>query len=142
MPECIFCSIARGNTPSTKVYEDESMLAFMDFKPITKGHVLIVPKIHAELLTELDDGIAGNLIVLAKKVGKALKKSKLNCHAVNYIMSDGAEAGQRIFHVHMHVIPRYRGDGFGLRMPERDEEETDEKKLERTAAKIRKMFER
>jgi histidine triad (HIT) family protein len=142
MPECIFCRIVRGTEPTTKLFEDENLIAFMDFKPITKGHVLIIPKRHAELLTELDDNLAGEMIILGKKVGKALRKSKLNCHAVNYIMSDGAEAGQRIFHVHMHVIPRYRGDGFGLRMPERDEDEMDEKKLERTAAKIRKFFEK
>jgi histidine triad (HIT) family protein len=142
MPECIFCGIIRGTRPSIKIFEDDNMIAFMDYKPVTKGHILIAPKRHTELLTELEDSLAGDMIVLAKKVGKALKKSKLNCHAINYIMSDGAEAGQRIFHVHMHVIPRYRGDGFGLRMPERDEEETDEKKLERTAAKIRKVFEK
>jgi histidine triad (HIT) family protein len=141
MPECVFCRIVRGSLPSTKLYEDENMLAFMDNKPITKGHVLIMPKKHVELLTELEDNLAGDLMILAKKVGKALKKSKLNCHAINYIMSDGTEAGQRIFHAHMHVIPRYRGDGFGLRMPEREEEETDERKLERTAAKIRKCLE-
>lgn len=140
MPECVFCRIVRGSVPSTKIFEDESMIAFMDFKPVTKGHILIIPKRHAEYLTELEDNIAGEMIVLAKGIGKALRKSKLNCHAINYILSDGAEAGQNIFHVHMHVIPRYRGDGFGLRMPEREDEETDEKKLERTAAKIRKVF--
>ncbi|MCI0504140.1 HIT domain-containing protein [Candidatus Micrarchaeota archaeon] len=142
MPECIFCRIARGAQACTKVYEDDSVLAFMDFKPITKGHILIISKKHAELLTELDDNQAADMIVVAKKVGLALKKSKLNCHAINYILSDGAEAGQNIFHAHMHVIPRYRGDGFGLRMPERDEEEEDEKRLERTAIKIRKFMER
>jgi len=142
MPECVFCGIIRGKVPCVKVFEDENLVAFMDYKPITKGHILIAPKRHTELLTELEDNLAGDMIVLAKKVGKALKKSKLNCHAVNYIMSDGAEAGQRIFHVHMHVIPRYRGDGFGLRMPERDDEEADVKKLERTAAKILKVFDK
>jgi histidine triad (HIT) family protein len=142
MPECIFCRIVRGSIPSTKIFEDDDMLAFMDFKPITKGHVLVIPKKHAELLTELEDELAGKMIILGKRIGKALKKSKLNCHAINYILSDGAEAGQEIFHVHMHIIPRYRGDGFGLRMPERYEEESDERKLERIAAKIRKCFER
>jgi histidine triad (HIT) family protein len=142
MPECIFCTVVKGKVPSVKIYEGENMIAFMDYKPITKGHVLIAPKKHTELLTELDDNLAGEMMVLAKRVGKALKKSKLNCHAINYIISDGAEAGQRIFHAHMHVIPRYRGDGFGLRMPEREDEEMDEKKLERSAAKIRKEFDK
>ncbi len=140
MPECIFCSIARGTQPSTKVFEDENLIAFMDFKPITKGHVLIIPKEHVELLTELEDHLAGELLIAAKKVGLALKKSKLNCRGINYILADGTEAGQEIFHVHLHIVPRYRGDGFGLRMPENDIEETDEKRLERTAAKIKKYL--
>ncbi len=141
MPECVFCAIARGKLPSTRIYEDEKMVAFMDIKPITKGHVLVVPKEHTELLTELDDETAGAMMVLAKKVGKALKRSKLNCRGINYILADGVEAGQEIFHVHLHVVPRYRGDGFGLRMPERHEEDTDPKRLERTAEKIRKFLE-
>jgi histidine triad (HIT) family protein len=141
MPECIFCNIVRGKRPSTKLIETEDIIAFMDNKPITKGHVLLIPKRHTELLTELDDNIAGQMLIVAKRIGKALKKSKLNCRGINFILSDGAEAGQDIFHVHMHVIPRYRGDGFGLRMPQRDDEETDEKDLERTATKIRKTLE-
>jgi histidine triad (HIT) family protein len=142
MPECKFCRIIRGTIPSTKIFEDDDMLIVMDIKPITKGHMLIIPKRHVELLTELDDKLAGEMLILAKKAGLALKKSKLNCRGINYILADGAEAGQDIFHVYMHVIPRYRGDGFGLRMPEREEEDTEEKKLERTAVKIRKFFER
>ncbi len=140
MPECIFCLIAGGRLPSVKLYEDEDIVAFMDIKPITQGHALVIPKRHVELLTELDDQLAGKMIAAVKKVGNALKRSKLNCRGINYIASDGAEAGQEIFHVHMHVIPRYRGDGFGLRMPERSDEEADLKRLERTAAKIRKTM--
>lgn len=140
MPECIFCLIVRGKLPSVKLYEDEEILAFMDIKPITAGHVLVIPKKHVELLTELDDDLLGKMLAVVKKAGKALKRSKLNCRGINYIASDGAEAGQEIFHVHVHVIPRYRGDGFGLRMPERQDEDTDLKRLERTAAKIRKTM--
>jgi diadenosine tetraphosphate (Ap4A) HIT family hydrolase len=142
MSECIFCGIIRGRLPGVKVYEDDDMIAFMDIKPITKGHLLVAPKKHVELLTELDDDLAGKMLILAKKVGKALKRSKLNCSGINYILADGAEAGQKIFHVHMHVVPRYRGDGFGLRMPPRYEDETDPKKLERTAVKIRKVLDK
>lgn len=141
MSECIFCKIVRGSLQSTKLYEDEHMIAFLDSRPITKGHTLIIPKRHAELLVELEDNLVGEMLITAKKIGKALKKSKLNCRGINYVMADGAEAGQNIFHVHMHVIPRYRGDGFGLRMPERDDEGEDDKTLERIALKIRKFLE-
>ncbi|MDD5172235.1 MAG: HIT family protein, partial [Candidatus ainarchaeum sp.] len=108
MPECIFCKIVRGTLQSTKLYEDEHMIAFLDSRPITKGHTLIIPKRHAELLVELDDNLVGEMLITAKKIGKALKKSKLNCRGINYVLADGAEAGQNIFHVHLHVIPRYR----------------------------------
>ncbi|NYZ74059.1 HIT family protein [Candidatus Micrarchaeota archaeon] len=141
MPECIFCKIVRGTLQSTKLYEDEHMIAFLDSRPITKGHTLIIPKKHTEMLVELEDNLVGDMLITAKKIGKALRKSKLNCRGINYVLADGAEAGQNIFHVHMHVIPRYRGDGFGLRMPEREEEGEDEKTLERTAIKIRKFLE-
>src|SRR5512143_3343176 len=100
MPECIFCLIVWGKLPSMKLYEDEEILAFMDIKPITAGHVLVIPKKHVELLTELDDDLLGKMLAVVKKAGKALKRSKLNCRGMNYIASDGAEAGQEIFHVH------------------------------------------
>lgn len=139
MSECIFCRIVRGSLPSTKIFENESMVALMDIKPITKGHVLVIPKKHVELLTELDDHLVGQMFIMGKKVASALKSSPLNCRGVNYIMADGEEAGQEIFHAHLHVIPRYRGDGFGLRLPERYDEETDQKTLEKIANKIMKF---
>ena len=137
MSECIFCSIARGKSQSTKIYENRNMLVFMDTKPITPGHLLIIPKKHAELLTELEDELVGELFRVAKKMATALKKSKLNCRGVNYILADGTEAGQEIFHVHLHVIPRYRSDGFWLHMPPKYENETSREDLEQVAAKIR-----
>ncbi|MFH1785900.1 MAG: HIT family protein [Candidatus Micrarchaeota archaeon] len=141
MPECIFCMIIRGKLPSTTVYEDDNMLAFMDIKPINQGHVLVIPKKHTDLLTELDDRLVGQMLIMAKKIGKGLKKSKLNCRGINYILADGAEAGQDIFHVHMHIIPRYRGDGFGFKLPSRDVDETSQERLEKIALKIRKGLE-
>ena len=137
MPECIFCRIARGKSPSTKIYENRNMLVFMDTKPITPGHMLIIPKKHVELLTELDDELVGELFMTAKKIAVALKKSKLKCRGVNYILADGSEAGQDVFHVHLHVIPRYRSDGFWLHMPAKYENETSREELEQVATKIR-----
>ena len=139
MESCIFCNIVRGKLPCTKIYEDEHMLAFMDIKPINPGHVLVIPKKHAELLTELDNEHVGQMLIIAKKIGLWLKKSKLNAKGINYILADGAEAGQEIYHAHMHVVPRYRGDGFGFRMPARYGEDTDIEELERNAAKILKV---
>ena len=72
--------------------------------------------------------------------GTALKKSKLRCKGMNYLLADGAEAGQEVFHVHLHLIPRYRGDGFYMHMPPKYENETSTEDLERVAAKIETMF--
>jgi diadenosine tetraphosphate (Ap4A) HIT family hydrolase len=141
MAECVFCRIVRGSAPGTKVYENEEVLVFMDIKPITRGHMLVIPKKHAELLTEVDDMLLGEMFRAAKKMAIALKKSKLGCRGVNYIVADGAEAGQEVFHVHIHVVPRYRGDGFGFRMPPDYEDETGLKELEKAAAKITKVLE-
>ena len=133
---CIFCAMVKGESAATKVYENEHMLVIMDIKPITAGHMLIIPKRHAEFLTELNDDLVGEMFILAKKVALALKGSKLRCKAINYLLADGAEAGQEVFHVHLHVIPRYRKDGFYLHMPAKYENEISREDLERIAAKI------
>jgi len=123
--------------PCTRIYEDDKVVAFLDIKPITPGHILVVPKKHSELLTELDDDLIAGMFKTAKKIGLALRKSKLRCRGINYILADGAEAGQEIFHAHLHIIPRYRGDGFWLHMPPKYESETTLKELEKVASKIR-----
>jgi len=133
---CIFCAIAKGESPATKVYEDEHILVIMDTKPITRGHVLVMPKRHFEYLTEMNDELVGEMFKVAKKVAITLKQSKLRVKAVNYLLADGVEAGQEVFHVHLHIIPRYRGDGFYLHMPPKYENETSREDLERIAAKI------
>jgi len=137
MTECIFCSIIRGQSKATKVYEDENVVAIMDIKPITRGHVLVIPKRHAELLTELDPHLAGEMMIAARLMGKALKNSKFDIKGVNYLMSDGAAAGQEVFHVHLHVIPRYRNDGFYLHMPDGYEDEKEADEIESIALKVR-----
>jgi len=137
MSGCIFCSMVRGQAKATKVFEDEKILVVMDIKPITNGHMLVIPKKHAELLTELDDEYVGDMFKTAKKVAKALKKSKLRCGGVNYLLADGAEAGQDVYHAHLHVIPRYRSDGFYLHMPAKYDKETSDDDLENAAGKIR-----
>jgi histidine triad (HIT) family protein len=137
MSSCIFCSIVRGEVDSVKVYESDKILVIMDKQPITNGHMLVIPKKHAELLTELDDDSAGEMFKAAKYVAKALKVSKLRAGGVNYLLADGAEAGQEVYHAHLHVIPRYRNDGFYLHMPAKYDKETTKEDLENAAGKIR-----
>lgn len=114
--DCIFCKIVRREAPASFVYEDAATLAFMDIRPILPGHTLVIPKVHAAYLEDLPDGGAGPILESARKVAAALRSSGLRCEAVNLWIANGKEAGQVVFHVHIHVIPRFRGDGFGIRV--------------------------
>jgi histidine triad (HIT) family protein len=135
MGECIFCRIASGDSAAEKIYEDESMIAIMDHVPINNGHALVIPKKHVENLTLMDDLLAGEMFKVGRKVGVALKKSEIGCKGINFILSEGKEAGQEVFHAHLHVIPRHFGDGFGF--IEAKHTKSSLEKLEATAAKIR-----
>lgn len=110
MSDCIFCRIAEGEIPSKTLYEDEKFRAILDLGPATKGHALILPKEHAANLFELPDETAAEVMVLAKKLAKTMKE-KLKCDGLNLIQNNGKTAGQTVEHFHLHVIPRYEGDG-------------------------------
>lgn len=114
---CIFCEIAARRIPAAVVYEDENCIAFMDLMPITRGHVLVIPKSHAANIWELSPAAAAALLPAAQKVATALRASGLPCDGINLHMANGEVAGQSVFHAHLHVVPRVSGDGFGLRFP-------------------------
>nr|WP_083498660.1 HIT family protein [Thermosulfidibacter takaii] len=113
---CIFCKIINGEIPSTKVYEDDFCVAFMDIGPVNKGHVLVVPKKHAETFLDLTEEEAGELFKRVNRIAKAVKKG-LNADGLNIINNVGEASGQEVFHVHVHIIPRFYDDGmnFGWR---------------------------
>lgn len=106
MNDCLFCKIVNGDIPSTKVYEDEHVYAFMDIMPVAKGHTLIIPKQHCKDLFEMPEDVASNLYKAAPKVANAIK-SAFNPIGLNTINNNGAAAGQTVFHFHLHLIPRY-----------------------------------
>ena len=136
-PDCIFCKIIRREAPASIVYEDDATLAFMDIRPVTAGHTLVVPKAHGAYLEDLPEGSVGPILETARKVAAALRRSGLRCEAVNLWMANGREAGQEVFHVHIHAIPRARGDGFGLRAPPGSGQTADREELNLVASKIR-----
>ncbi len=107
---CIFCKIAAGEIPSKTLYEDEDFRVILDLGPATKGHALILPKNHYKDLYELPDGQAEKAMVLAKKMATKMTE-KLHCDGFNLVQNNGEVAGQTVFHFHMHLIPRYHGDG-------------------------------
>lgn len=107
---CIFCKIANGEIPSKTLYEDESFRVILDLGPATKGHALILPKEHAENLYELPEETAADAIRLAKKMALTMRE-KLKCDGMNLVQNNGETAGQTVMHFHLHLIPRYQGDG-------------------------------
>ena len=118
MTDCVFCKIVEGVFDSVKIYEDDLLLSFMDIQPVNKGHILIIPKKHVELAADLDESTAGEMFKLANKINKALRKSGIRTEGINYFLADGEAAGQEVFHTHLHIIPRFKDDGFGLKFPE------------------------
>lgn len=110
---CIFCKIAAGEIPSATLYEDDDFRVILDIEPASKGHALILPKEHYANLYELDDKLAAKAMVLAKKMVTKLTDI-LGCDGYNVVQNNGTVAGQTVFHFHMHLIPRYQGDGVKL----------------------------
>lgn len=108
---CIFCKIANGIIPSATVYEDDDFRAILDIAPAHKGHTIILPKTHAANLFETDDATAAKLLPVAKKVAAAVKKVT-GCDGINILQNNGEAAGQTVFHLHVHVVPRFEGDGI------------------------------
>ena len=110
---CIFCKIANGEIQAATLYEDENFRVILDVFPATKGHALIIPKEHYRNLYDLDKELAGKALILAKKMIHPLKEI-LGWDGFNLVQNNESAAGQTVFHFHMHLIPRYEGDGVGV----------------------------
>jgi histidine triad (HIT) family protein len=132
----IFAKILRGEIPSVKVFEDEKTLAFMDVMPQADGHVLIIPKEEAENILDLSASGAASLIGTTQKIARAVKKG-IGCPGIMLAQLNGAGAGQTVFHVHFHVIPR--GGGADFRLHARSMESPE--KLKVFAEKIKAALE-
>ena len=111
--DCIFCKLANGVFPTHTIYEDDDFRVILDANPANYGHSLIIPKQHSDDLFSLDEETAKKIMPLAAKVGSALK-AELNCDGVNVVQNNGTAAGQSVFHLHVHVIPRFDDDKFKL----------------------------
>jgi histidine triad (HIT) family protein len=112
--DCVFCAIVAGRVPSSQVPGGPGLTAFMDIRPVTPGHLIVIPDRHAELLVELTDAERTALFAAGTRLAERLRSSGLPCEGVNLFVADGEAAGQEVFHVHLHVIPRTAGDGFTL----------------------------
>ncbi|HSE93729.1 MAG TPA: HIT family protein [Methylomirabilota bacterium] len=113
MKDCVFCKIRDGEVPSLKVYEDERTLCFMDINPLTSGHCLVMTRAHAPTLFEADVDDLKAAIATAKTVALALLRA-VEPDGLNMLQANGAAAFQSVPHYHLHLIPRWNGDGKGF----------------------------
>ena len=113
MDNCIFCKIVAGQIPSATVYEDDDFKAIMDIAPAAKGHVIILAKRHMSNLLEIEEKTASRALIVASKIANAQKKA-LGCDGINMLQNNGTAAWQSVFHLHIHLIPRYENDGVTM----------------------------
>jgi histidine triad (HIT) family protein len=111
--DCVFCKIRDGLIPSTRVFEDERTMAFMDINPLSEGHCLVIPRVHAATIFEADEADLRAAIVTAKRVAKAIREV-LHPDGLNLLQANGAAAFQSVPHFHLHLVPRWTGDGKGF----------------------------
>jgi len=115
-PQNVFARILRGELPSQKIFEDDRCLAILDINPVNPGHVLVVPKAPAVMVADLDPAVAAHMFSVGVRLSQAVRAAAPKCEGVNFWISDGAAAGQEVPHVHLHLIPRFAGDGFGWKV--------------------------
>lgn len=137
MEDCVFCNIVKGKGSESLVYSDEKTIAFMDIQPVNPGHVLVVPKAHAAGLSDLDEETGAHVFKVGMRVANAIKRSGIKCEGVNLLLSDGRAAFQEIFHVHLHVIPRFEGDNLRISFGRKYGVRPERTELDMIAAKIR-----
>ena len=112
--ECIFCAIVAGRAEASVVFADETVVAFMDLNPVTRGHLLVVPRQHAVGLEDLDGATSAHVWSVGHDMSLALRRSRIRCEGINVLVCDGEVAFQTVPHFHLHVIPRYAGDGWNI----------------------------
>jgi histidine triad (HIT) family protein len=112
--DCVFCAIVRGEAEASMVYGDDRAIVVMTLGPVTPGHLLVIPRVHAVGLEDLDEETGVHMWKVGHRMARALRRSGLRCEGVNVFLADGEAAFQEVFHLHLHVFPRFEGDGFRL----------------------------
>ncbi|MFG1591942.1 HIT family protein [Halobacteriovorax sp. CON-3] len=136
MNNCIFCKILNGEADASFVYKSEKVTAFMDLNPINKGHVLVIPNEHHERFSTVNSDMVGEMFKVAQNILKAIEKSDIPCEGANLFLSDGEIAGQEVPHSHLHIAPRFTGDGHRMGFSGTDPDESSRDKLNETAKLI------
>ncbi|MDA2892933.1 HIT family protein [Mycolicibacterium sp. BiH015] len=107
---CVFCAIVAGEAPAITIYEDDDYLAILDIRPFTRGHTLVIPKVHTVDLTDTPAETLGAMMAIGQRIAKAARLSGLHADGNNIAVNDGKAAFQTVFHIHLHVVPRRDGD--------------------------------
>ena len=132
MPDCVFCKTVKGEIPCYKIYEDSDFLAFLDIKPVNPGHTQVITKKHFETILDVPPNVLSEMIKVVQKISKTITET-VNAHGFNININTREAAGQAIFHIHIHIIPRFKNDGYklwpGKKVPKQE--------LEKLAEKIR-----
>jgi len=142
MESCIFCKIIEDSMPSSKVFEDDICVAFMDIQPVNPGHVLVVPKVHSKDLSDLPADTGAHLFQVAQRVALHIPETNVKCEGINLLLAHREAAGQDVFHVHFHIIPRFKGDGFGLKFGQSYANLPERSELDAIAAQIKGQLEK
>jgi histidine triad (HIT) family protein len=136
-PDCIFCRIVAGSAPSFSLDEDATTISFLDLFPVAQGHTLVVTKAHFENLFEATPEALAGVVAASRRVAHAIRET-IAPDGLGVFQLNGAAAGQTVFHYHMHLVPRWQGQGFQLHSRVRG----DPDELRGTAAKIRAAVKR
>jgi histidine triad (HIT) family protein len=140
MDDCVFCKIVKGVTPSSVVYSDEKVIAVLDIQPVNPGHVLVIPRAHARELSELDPEVGGQMFKVAIVVAEGLKGSGVKCEGVDLLLGDKWAVSRLFPHVHLHVIPRFKGDGFEQKFGPNYGTKPERRELDTVAEQIRRAI--
>ncbi len=112
--DCVFCNIIGGHAPGSSVYEDEVVAAIMTIGPVNPGHIMVIPKEHIAYMADMDEETGQHDFNTAMRLAQAIRESGVRCEGINLFLADGEAAFQEIFHLHLHVFPRFKGDDFSL----------------------------
>ncbi len=138
MSDCIFCQIIEGKAEVSTVYEDDTVISIMTIGPINPGHLMVIPRKHFASMRDMDEDAGTHLFKIVLRMEQAIRTSGVRCEGINLFLADGEAAFQDVFHLHMHIIPRFEGDPFKLQIdwsakPKRDE-------LDRVAGQIKGSY--
>ena len=136
--DCVFCRVIAGELPASVVYEDDRAVAFLDIFPVHEGHTLVVPRDHAVDLRDCPADLAAHLFAIGARLAPAIV-AVTDADGFNIWTAAGRAAGQTVFHLHLHVLPRFAGDGFGPRLPKIPPRESPRSALDHMAARIRSL---